>query len=195
MGILEKLGIYPESIGNAWEECQNALENQGLDERMSKLEGDVSGDVEELVGSNLTNEIIGLMFEACKNIIEEAHPGQDVTYYVNGYDSHLYPGTNPESVEGRLETAGLTFEEMKEILADEGFENDLTELFGIGGDVILYESEAECGADHADNGCRDENDTDEGFCRFLAENYKDNYSGPRDICIILNSGRVLMASE
>ena len=195
ISILNILGIYPEDIDHAWEECESALEGQGLDRFTGELEQSLKDEFTEIDLNNATNSVIDLMFNICKGIIEREHPGQEVTFYVNGYDSHLYPGTNPESAEGRLEASGLSFEERQELLGDEGFMHDLKELFDDGGDICIYESEAECGADNADNGCREEDDTDEGFCEFLADNYLNNYSTPKDICIILKSGRVVMASD
>lgn len=194
ISILNILGIYPDDIDHAWEECESTLKEQELDQFAEELEDSLADEVTEIDLNNATNSIIDLMFNICKSIIEREHPGQEVTYYVNGYDSHLYPGTNPESAEGRLEAAGLTFEERQELLGDEGFMHDLRELFEDGGDICIYESKAECGEDNADNGCREEDDTDEGFCEFLADNYLNNYSTPNDICIILKSGRVVMAS-
>lgn len=193
MDILAILGIYEGDIDHAWEECQDALEEQGLSNKIRELEDYLEGSVTEIDMCDPTNSIIDMMMSECKRIIEDAHPGQEVNYYVNGYDSHIYPGENPQSVEGRLKEAGLSEEEIKEILSDRGFEHDLIRLFESEGDILVFESMQECGENNIHNGCRTD-ESDEEFCQFLFNNYVNNYSDVEDICIILESGRVVQAS-
>ena len=109
ISILDILGIHPGDIDHAWEECQDALEEQGLDSKIEELQDYLEDNVTEIDLRDATNSIISMMMYECKRIIEEAHPGQEVNYYVNGYDSHIYPGDNPNSVEGRLNDSGGAF--------------------------------------------------------------------------------------
>ena len=63
----------------------------------------------------------------------------------------------------------------------------------LGGELAVYSSVTEYGSENSENDCRVEDDTDEMFGQFLIQNYKDNSSGCKDLCIELNSGRVIQA--
>lgn len=194
MSVLRMLDIYEESIDNAYEQCREILEEQGLYRCMGRFEKDLQNGATCIhLGNDATNHIISLMFGICGAIIETEHPGQKCEYYANGLDSHFYAGTDPNSVKGRLEGMGLTQKEMQEILGDETFEHDLKELFDEGGDIIVYGSKEECGAYNADDERRGANYTDEKFCEFLEENYLNNRSSEKDFCLVLKSGRVVLA--
>lgn len=93
MNALNCFGIYEDEINKADEICQDVLCHAGLENRYDEMMNDALDyfyDIQLSCETNITNGLIGCMFNSTRNILMEKYPDLDVDYYVNGYDSHLY---------------------------------------------------------------------------------------------------------
>lgn len=118
-----------------------------------------------------------------------------MTYLVFLYDS----GVNPDIIKliVKYNVADVVpldeVEQILEIATNEHLIYDILEVIRKGNDFIIFDSVEELGEDNSDNGCREDDDTDESFGEFLLRSYKDGNS-INTIYYKLNNGKVLVAS-
>ena len=200
MSIVNSFGIYTESIEKAWEKAQNFLEFIGLSCEIDQLEDAINdADLKDIVGDNATNDIIEFIFSTTEDIVIDKYPSLDVEYHVNGYDSDISlsdeditrcisaltdaglrndpynKGKCKDSVLMRFLVADmteeLTLDEIKEMVQDKDVFIDFLTSIEHNETVFRYGSVEELGEDNSDNGCREEDDTDESFGEFLLTCY------------------------
>lgn len=84
--LLTFLGIYPETIESAANDCEKIMDEMGftvseIDDMWDEMKAELSD-----IGSidNLTDAVIYCAFNTTKRWIEDRFPGVTVEYYVNG---------------------------------------------------------------------------------------------------------------
>lgn len=90
---LQWLGIYEETINDALETAEAAMTDAGCTRSaLNSLYSNVSEAFTrgELDYSDITNSIMGYAYDYAKNEIENTISGVEVSYYINGDDTHLY---------------------------------------------------------------------------------------------------------
>ena len=85
-------GIYEEEINNAVDTSELAMKREGFTEKEIEEMNDMVIEQLEECGdwSNITNSIIDAYFTVTADLIKQRGLGVDVSYYVNGMDSHFY---------------------------------------------------------------------------------------------------------
>lgn len=87
--ILKGLGIYEQSIIDAADIIEMALENNDLENEINGIYREIPETLNEIGDwNNITNSIILALFSLTKRCLEEHGIHSD--YYVNGEDSHFY---------------------------------------------------------------------------------------------------------
>ncbi len=204
MGILHHWDIYPETIEKAWETAQEALETLYLEDEIDKLEELIkNSDIKDIIINDATNDIIKFIFENTIDIITDQYPNIKVDCTVNGNASSIDIDKDvinciealkraglEQDVYGRVHPLGTPIvrflkSKMLEELGSEAviemtlekytFEDFLNSI-EYGETVTMYGSIEELGEDNQDNGCREDDDTDESFGMFLIQAYHDAYS-------------------
>lgn len=196
MSILNILGIYGESIQKAWEKSEDALTYVLLEDKVDQLQDNLQECVSDYFSwQDPTNSIIGAIFLLTREIIKEEYPELDFYEHINGYDSDirvlddgLFEKLLDEDFDiptDRIKAimkadlygkTGLNVDQIVELATHEHVVNDLLKVYENNGDIEIYNSVEELGEDHTDNGCREEDDTNESFGRFLLQTYKDGQS-------------------
>ena len=93
MFTMQSLGFYPGTIEDAAEKAEAAMQEAGVPSLtidamyVTAREKFENG---ELDYSDITNSFINEFYNYAKYYIEKAIAGIEITYYVNGDDSHLY---------------------------------------------------------------------------------------------------------
>ena len=83
------LDIYPQMIADAYELCEEILKDYGYTEQ--DFFSYVQQDMDEFELKDLSNRLVGMMFNITKDLIRQKKPDEDVDYYVNGtLDTHFY---------------------------------------------------------------------------------------------------------
>ena len=83
------LDIYPQMIADAYELCEEILKDYGYTEQ--DFFSYVQQDMDEFELKDLSNRLVGMMFNITKDLIQQKKPDEDVDYYVNGtLDTHFY---------------------------------------------------------------------------------------------------------
>lgn len=92
MSNIRFLGIYEEEINNAVDTSELAMKREGFTEKEIEEMNDMVIEQLEECGdwSNITNSIIDAYFTVTADLIKQRGLGVDVSYYVNGMDSHFY---------------------------------------------------------------------------------------------------------
>lgn len=92
MSNIRFLGIYEEEINNAIDTSELAMKREGFTEKEIEEMNDMVIEQLEECGdwSNITNSIIDAYFTVTADLIKQRGLGVDVSYYVNGMDSHFY---------------------------------------------------------------------------------------------------------
>ncbi len=92
MSNIRFLGIYEEEINNAVDTSELALKQEGFTEKeIDEMNDMVMEQLEECGDwSNITNSIIDAYFTVTADLIKQRGLGVNVSYYVNGMDSHFY---------------------------------------------------------------------------------------------------------
>lgn len=92
MSNIRFLGIYEEEINNAVDTSELAMKREGFTEKEIEEMNDMVMEQLEECGdwSNITNSIIDAYFTVTADLIKQRGLGVDVSYYVNGMDSHFY---------------------------------------------------------------------------------------------------------
>ena len=92
MSNIRFLGIYEEEINNAVDLSELALKQEGFTEKEIEEMNDMALEQLEECGdwSNITNSIIDAYFTVTADLIKQRGLGVNVSYYVNGMDSHFY---------------------------------------------------------------------------------------------------------
>lgn len=92
MSNIRFLGIYEEEINNAVDISELAMKREGFTEKEIEEMNDMVIEQLEECGdwSNITNSIIDAYFTVTADLIKQRGLGVDVSYYVNGMDSHFY---------------------------------------------------------------------------------------------------------
>ena len=92
MSNIRFLGIYEEEIDKAVNLSELAMEREGFTEKeISEMNDMVIEQLEECGDwSNITNSIIDAYFTVTADLIKQRRKGAEVSYYVNGMDSHFY---------------------------------------------------------------------------------------------------------
>ena len=86
---LSLMDIYPEMLQDAYELSEQILEDYGYTE--NDFFQYFNQDLKEYELDNLSNRIVGIMFQIVADLIHEKKPNDDVDYYVNGsLDTHFY---------------------------------------------------------------------------------------------------------
>lgn len=89
---LQYLGIYEDSINDAIESAEHAMEQEGFSEsEINDMHEMVMDELEESGDwKQITNSIIYAYFIVTADLIRHKRKDADVDYYVNGHDSHFY---------------------------------------------------------------------------------------------------------
>ena len=92
MSNIRFLGIYEEEINDAVDTSELAMKREGFTEKEIEEMNDMVIEQLEECGdwSNITNSIIDAYFTVTADLIKQRGLGVDVSYYVNGMDSHFY---------------------------------------------------------------------------------------------------------
>ena len=92
MSNIRFLGIYEEEINNAVDTSELAMKREGFTEKEIEEMNDMVIEQLEECGdwSNITNSIIDAYFTVTADLIKQRGLGVNVSYYVNGMDSHFY---------------------------------------------------------------------------------------------------------
>lgn len=92
MSNIRFLGIYEEEINNAVDISELAMKREGFTEKEIEEMNDMVIEQLEECGdwSNITNSIIDAYFTVTADLIKQRGLGVNVSYYVNGMDSHFY---------------------------------------------------------------------------------------------------------
>lgn len=92
MSNIRFLGIYEEEINNAVELSESAMKREGFTEKEIEEMNDMVLEQLEECGdwSNITNSIIYAYFTVTADLIKQRRKDKEVSYYVNGMDSHFY---------------------------------------------------------------------------------------------------------
>lgn len=92
MSNIRFLGIYEEEIDKAVDSSELALKQEGFTEKeIDEMNDMVIEQLEECGDwSNITNSIIDAYFTVTADLIKQRGLGVNVSYYVNGMDSHFY---------------------------------------------------------------------------------------------------------
>ncbi len=193
ISVLQILGIHEDDIEHAYEMIEKVFEDIGIDnENMEKIEDYLENNKELWDLDDITNSIIGQMFDTAEGIINEEYPELTVSTYANGWASkfHVYDCDMLDVIKGMdadvkkkclkcnvMEAAGLSKEQFEELAKSDKFDEFL-ELFdeddALTPDFTLYESVEELGADNEDNDTRDEDEDDETFGEFLLGAYDND---------------------
>lgn len=189
--VLDILGIYEGDIEHAWEMCEDKLESLHIDgDKMEEVQDYLENSKSEWDLDDITNSIISQILDRTTEIIEDEYPNISVDTYVNGWDTHISTSYDKyiDMLDGEedatvqmffkndvADSSLLSETELKEII-EAGYLEDLVNVFENGNDLTFYDSVEELGEDEEDNGCRDEDDTDEDFGEFLIQAFKDGNS-------------------
>lgn len=92
MSNIRFLGIYEEEINNAVDTSELAMKREGFTEKEIEEMNDMVIEQLEECGdwSNITNSIIDAYFTVTADLIKQRGLGVNVSYYINGMDSHFY---------------------------------------------------------------------------------------------------------
>lgn len=92
MSNIRFLGIYEEEIDKAVNSSELALKQEGFTEKeIDEMNDMVIEQLEECGDwSNITNSIIDAYFTVTADLIKQRGLGVNVSYYINGMDSHFY---------------------------------------------------------------------------------------------------------
>lgn len=92
MSNIRFLGIYEEEINNAVDISELAMKREGFTEKEIKEMNDMVLEHLEECGdwSNITNSIIDAYFTITADLIKQRRKDKEVSYYINGMDSHFY---------------------------------------------------------------------------------------------------------
>ena len=93
MSNIRFFGIYEEEIDKAVNSSELALKQEGFTEKeIDEMNYMALGQLEECGGdwSNITNSIIDAYFTVTADLIKQRGLGVNVSYYINGMDSHFY---------------------------------------------------------------------------------------------------------
>lgn len=92
MSNIRFLGIYEEEINNAVDTSELAMKREGFTEKEIEEMNDMVLEQLEECGdwSNITNSIIDAYFTVTADLIKQRGLRVNVSYYVNGMDSHFY---------------------------------------------------------------------------------------------------------
>ena len=86
---LSLMDIYPEMLQNAYELCEEILQDYGYSEQ--EFFEFFMQDLDEFELKDLSNRLVGIMFRITSDLIKEKDPKVDVDYWVNGsLDTHFY---------------------------------------------------------------------------------------------------------
>lgn len=148
--------------------------------------------------NDLTNSIIYEMFDIMQDAINDVIPDLMVYANVNGYDSTFEIGGSTKeetaririllesgldknlikkALEVNLISLGISNDDLRELLTDQYVVKDIVKAMKSNEfDYTIYKDVEELGADNSDNGCREDDDTDETFGLFLIQAYHDGHS-------------------
>lgn len=200
MSIVNSFGIYPDSIEHAWEQAQDFLESIGLSCEIDQLEDAINeSDLRDIIEDDATNDIIEFIFSTTEDIVIDKYPSLDVEYHINGYDSDIslsdegitrcisalidaglrddpyHKGKCKGSILMRFLATDmigeLTPDEIEEMVQDKDVFLDFLTSIEHNETVYRYDSVEELGEDNSDNGCREDDDTNESFGEFLLTCY------------------------
>ena len=92
MSNIRFLGIYEEEINNAVDTSELAMKREGFTEKEIEEMNDMVIEQLEECGdwSNITSSIIDAYFTVAADLIKQRGLGVNVSYYINGMDSHFY---------------------------------------------------------------------------------------------------------
>ena len=92
MSNIRFLGIYEEEIDKAVELSELAMKHEWFTEKQISEMNDMALEQLEECGdwSNITNSIIDAYFTVTADLIKQRRKDKEVSYYVNGMDSHFY---------------------------------------------------------------------------------------------------------
>ena len=92
MSNIRFLGIYEEEINNAVDTSELAMKREGFTEKEIEEMNDMVIEQLEECGdwSNITNSIVDAYFTVTADLIKQRGLGVNVSYYINGMDSHFY---------------------------------------------------------------------------------------------------------
>lgn len=86
LGVMD---IYPDMLRDNYELCEEILKDYGYTENdFFKL---FDQELTEFDLQNLSNRIVGIMFDITKELINKKDPKAEVDYYINGsLNTHFY---------------------------------------------------------------------------------------------------------
>lgn len=92
MSNIRFLGIYEEEIDKAVNSSELAMKREGFTEKeIDEMNDMVLEQLEECGNwSDITNSIIDAYFTVAADLIRQRRKDTEVSYYVNGMDSHFY---------------------------------------------------------------------------------------------------------
>jgi len=206
---MQTLGICPESIEHAEELCESVLDNYHLDydEWKESVETNYLNSI-QLGEDSFTNYLVTIMFESLKSLFRKEYPALETDMFINGWDSHFYI-KNDETLKMLLDAdidvetvkkiinhnlqdnLGLNDDKLVELAKHKAVIEDLIKVYNNNNDIVIYESAEELGEDNKDNGCREDDDTDESFGYFLIQSYKDGHSNT--LYFQFNDGQIIAA--
>ena len=92
-GFLPKVGIYPDAIVDVITLCEETVKE--VEPKLMVDFWSIYDDIEPMIlsgmSSNLTNRLITALYESLQEFIKQyVSENLDMSYYVNGEDSHFY---------------------------------------------------------------------------------------------------------
>lgn len=207
MSCLINIGLYRMAIDNAYEKCEEVLENLCIENEIESLNELWLNKLKEdniFSYNDPTNACIRFLLNAAENLLTTNYPNLDIDCWPDWGGIE----TSADEIVGKLRENNVNDTINKEVilnrLYDEFKDDDLLELcqdievvldlskiIKSGNDYVFYENAEELGADYEENGCRESDDTDESFGVFLLESYKDGNSNT--LYFKFSDGRILAA--